>query len=172
MTLRGQPGRKPLVACHHAPSAPARRNARHSCRYMDNRARSTLLSMPSTWAIRSTTACGMRSKHVTQSRLSPSSRHPLTRASSKRTWATVAASTPPPPPRPAETVGPRMHPGFLLAHDFPQTGPYPQPVGHGQNSGRVPKGPSSPALGMRDAYPWAITVGHFTGATDPSPQLA
>ena len=28
MTLSGQPFKMPLVACHHAPSNPARRNAR------------------------------------------------------------------------------------------------------------------------------------------------
>ena len=65
MTLSGQPCRMPLVACHHAPSAPARRNARRSCRYMAARARSTPSSMPNSRAIRRTTACGMRSKHLT-----------------------------------------------------------------------------------------------------------
>ena len=65
MTLSGQPCRMPLVACHHAPSAPARRNARRSCRYMAARARSTPSSMPNSRAIRRTTACRMRSKHLT-----------------------------------------------------------------------------------------------------------
>ena len=53
MTLSGQPCRMLLVACHHTPSAPARRNAYRSYRYMAARARSTPSSMPSSRAIRS-----------------------------------------------------------------------------------------------------------------------
>ena len=71
MTLSAQPFGMLLVACHHAPSSPARRNARRSYRYMAARARSTPSSMPSSQAIRSTTACGMRSKHLVSPGLAP-----------------------------------------------------------------------------------------------------
>ena len=83
MTLRVQPCRIPLVARHQSPSAPAKRNACLSWRYMAARARRTPSSMPSSRAICKTTASGMRSKHLTWSRLNPSRRQPLSRASSR-----------------------------------------------------------------------------------------
>ena len=65
ITDRGHPWRMPLVACHHRPKAPAILKARRSCLYMAPRARHVPGSMPSSNAKASTTAWGMRSKHLT-----------------------------------------------------------------------------------------------------------
>ena len=64
-TLRGHACKMPLVARHYSPRLPASQKARCSCRYMAARACSVPLSMPSSRATRSTTACGIMSKHLT-----------------------------------------------------------------------------------------------------------